>query len=201
MPSFRNVVAFVAAALVASVQADYYINPDSVSLTDRKFWCQSELTTCPIICAQNTDGKPLTNTCDPATLTYGCVCSNGLQPNVSEYSLTLPYYVCQEWGNQCVKGCGQGNNGCADACRSDHPCGAQNPSRVTSTSSSSTPTSTGAAQTNQVYSGFGGSDSSSGSGSGSGSKTDKSAAPALGAERVGFVVVFGSIVAGMAMLL
>lgn len=133
-------------------------------------------------------------------MTYGCVCSNGLQPNVSEYSLTLPYFVCQEWGNQCVKACGQANNGCANACRADHPCGARNPSRVTSTSSSSTATATGGAQSNQVFSGFGG-DSGSGSGSDSNSKVNKNAAPALGAERVGFVVVVGGLVAGMALML
>lgn len=67
MPSFRNIVGVVAAAFVVSVQADYYINPDSVSQTDRKYWCQSELSTCPIICSQTTEGKPITNTCDPVS--------------------------------------------------------------------------------------------------------------------------------------
>ena len=112
MPSFKSTVLAVAAALVASVNADYYIQPDSVSLATRQTWCKNEKSTCPIICQQTPPYTTLTNTCDPETLTYGCVCGNGLQPNVSEYSLTLPFFVCQEWGNQCVKGCGMNANQC-----------------------------------------------------------------------------------------
>jgi len=117
MPSFKSTVLAVAAALVASVSADYYISPDSVSLSLRQAWCRSERSTCPIICQQTPPFTTLTNTCDPETLTYGCVCGDGLQPNVSEYSLTLPFFVCQEWGNQCVKACGMN----ANKCRSPSP--------------------------------------------------------------------------------
>jgi hypothetical protein len=97
-------------------------------------------------------------------LTYGCVCDNGLSPNLSEYSLTLPFYICQEWGNQCVLNCGQ-NNACSSDCRQNHPCGARDPTRVnsstTTTSSIATPTSSGAAATTsagQLYNGLGGND-------------------------------------------
>ena len=74
------------------------------------------------------------NDCDPETLTYGCVCGNGLQPNVSEYSLTIPYFTCTEWGNQCVERC-EGDSACASSCRQDHPCGALNPTRENKTKS------------------------------------------------------------------
>lgn len=49
-------------------------------------------------------------------LTYTCVCDNGVSPNITQYSQTLPFFVCQEWGNQCVANC-NGDNTCADSCR------------------------------------------------------------------------------------
>ena len=52
---------------------------------------------------------------------------------MSEYSLTLPYYVCQEWGNQCVSDCA-GSASCASDCRQNHPCGASNPKKYNTTS-------------------------------------------------------------------
>jgi hypothetical protein len=57
------------------------------------------------------------NTCDPDALTYSCICDNGVSPNVTQYSQTLPFYICQAWGTQCVANCGLGANACADACR------------------------------------------------------------------------------------
>jgi hypothetical protein len=32
------------------------------------------------------------------------------------YSQTLPFYICQQWGTQCVAGC-NGDNTCSDSCR------------------------------------------------------------------------------------
>lgn len=104
-------------------------------------WCVSQQTQCPLICLQTGVNTATTrsNTCDWKSLTYSCVCNNGLSPNVSEYSQTLPFYICQEWGNQCVNNC-NGVSSCQSACRQDHPCGAQHPtlqntSTLTSTSS------------------------------------------------------------------
>jgi hypothetical protein len=57
------------------------------------------------------------NECDSDALTYTCVCENGIVPNVTQYSQTLPFYICQAWGNNCVKNCGNGANTCANACR------------------------------------------------------------------------------------
>ncbi|KAI1137080.1 hypothetical protein F5Y05DRAFT_77871 [Hypoxylon sp. FL0543] len=197
MPSIRNILA-AAVVFVSSVRADYVIDPNSVSLADRTNWCQSEKSTCPLICQQSTPGTTLVNDCDPKTLTYGCVCGDNKQPNVSEYSLTLPYFVCQEWGNQCVQGCGQ-DNSCAASCRDDHPCGAQNPTRVnTTTSSSASATSSGAQATdsNAIYTGLAGSDDGSGSGSG-----DGNAAFRVGEDGLfGFVILAASVSLGVFML-
>ncbi|KAI4865000.1 hypothetical protein F4820DRAFT_421873 [Hypoxylon rubiginosum] len=199
MPSIRNILA-AAVVFISSVRADYVIDPSTVSLTDRNNWCQSEKSTCPLICQQTTPGNTLVNDCDPKTLTYGCVCGDNKQPNVSEYSLTLPYFVCQEWGDQCVAKCGQDNN-CAGACREDHPCGALNPTRVNVTSSSSIPsaTSSGAQATdsNAVYTGLAGSNDDD-----SGSSTTGS-----GAFRVvdndglfGFIILSASVCLGIFIL-
>jgi hypothetical protein len=84
---------------------------------------------------------------------------NGQQPNSSQYSLTIPYYICTETNNQCVNNCG-GNSACQSSCRQDHPCGAQDPPRVNTASASSTmsATATGdaaASSGSMVYTGFG----------------------------------------------
>lgn len=58
---------------------------------------------------------------------------------MSEYSLTIPYFTCMEWGNQCVDDC-SGDASCATSCREDNPCGAQDPERVNATSTTAAPT-------------------------------------------------------------
>lgn len=190
MVSFRTAVLALASA--AAVAADYYIVPSSVDLGTRKSWCADEISTCPIICNQVPPGGYKVNTCDPETLTYGCTCANGLQPNISEYSVTLPFHVCQEWGNQCAKSCGSDSE-CVRSCREDHPCGAQNPTRVnTTTSSTMSATSTA---TNQIFTGLGGSGSTS-------SSDSKNAAPALQlGSAYGLAVIAGSVLAGIFMML
>lgn len=121
------------AALASFARADYIIDPEDVSASDRAAWCQSQIASCPLICQQIDDGPTQVNDCDPDTLMYGCLCGNGQQPNVSEYTLTIPYFTCTEFGNQCVENCGN-NNACANSCREDNPCGAQNPQQPNATS-------------------------------------------------------------------
>jgi len=129
MPSFQNTALFAAAILASVAKGDYYIDPDSVSQADRDYWCQSQISSCPLICNQVAEGDPLINTCDADTLQYGCLCADNTRPNISEYSLTVPYFTCTEYGNQCVAAC-NGNTQCQSSCRVDNPCGAQNPTRI-----------------------------------------------------------------------
>ncbi|KAB8304175.1 hypothetical protein EYC80_003594 [Monilinia laxa] len=137
-----------------------------------------------------------TNSCDASSLTYECICGNGLSPNASEYSLTLPYFICVQYGQDCVAAC-NGDNTCSSACRDDHPCGAQNPTRINTTSSvtqSATGTS-GASSTNAVaYTGLGGSSSTS---------TPKSGAQLTMdfGKSYGLAVVFAGVFAGFALVL
>lgn len=92
------------------------------------------------------------------TLGYSCVCSNGIQPNASQYSQTIPYFICTEQNNECVSAC-NGDSVCQSACRDDHPCGAQHPIRVNKTTSTASAASGGmsatASASNVVYTGFG----------------------------------------------
>lgn len=63
-----------------------------------------------------------------------------MSPNLTEFTQTLPFNICQQWGVNCVKAC-KGDNTCANACTADHPCGAQSPYKGNATSTSSSPTS------------------------------------------------------------
>lgn len=175
-------------------------------------WCNDQESECPLICLQYPGNSAATdsNTCDPTALSYSCVCSNGMSPNVSQYSQTLPYFVCTEWGNQCVTNCGTDNN-CASLCRSQHPCGALDPVRVNTSTISSTMSSTstgvpagastGASGT--VYTGFGGSAATStSSGSSSTGTSSSSAAMALEVgQAYGLVMVAAGLFGGFALLL
>ena len=166
-------------------------------------WCNDQKSTCPLLCLQTTGGRlrPQQNDCTPvnskpdhgqytrslttkqSSLTYICVCSNGQQPNASEYSLTIPFHECQEYGNQCVRACPSNDAACQTDCRTRNPCGAQDPKRVnistTSTGAPSTATATGdatdsTAEATEVYTGFG-SDSTATAESGNGNANDAQA--------------------------
>jgi hypothetical protein len=194
-----SVVSF--ASLTSMVLArEYQIEPSSVPLGDREFWCQQETTTCPLICAETGPGTTLVNTCDPQTLTYGCLCGNDMRPNVSEYSLTLPYFVCREWGIQCVDNCPDFDNACASSCTQDNPCGALNPQRVTTSVASATaaPTSSSTDDSNQIFTDTPGSDNSDND---SGSNNDNAAVSLISAGRAyGLAVVLGGMFVGFAIL-
>jgi len=148
MRSYALTTQLLLAALVSS-QSAITISPDSVAQSQRDAWCRDQKSTCPILCQQSAgSGSTTANDCDTKTLSWHCVCkSNGLTPNMSEFSLTIPYYVCTESNNQCVKACGN-NNQCQYDCRAKNPCGAQNPSPPNaSATASKTGTATGSAAT------------------------------------------------------
>jgi hypothetical protein len=68
MPSLRTTVLAVAASCVAVVNADYYIEPDSVPISQRRVWCQNTKEACPLICEQTSKGEPKVNSCDPVSV-------------------------------------------------------------------------------------------------------------------------------------
>jgi len=215
MHFFLFTAAVVAFARLAIAQN---IDPNSVPLSTRQAWCNSQIAECPLICLQEAGNSAGTyaNTCDPTSLTYSCICSNGLSPNASEYSQTIPYYICTQYNTNCQQACGNDNT-CAAACVQDHPCGALNPTRVnTSTITTMPATSTlagSAASTasdgSVVYTGFGGGGAAtttpaSGGGSGSGSGSGSSAASRLivnVGEMYGLAVVAAGVFFGFSVML
>ncbi|KAM5355200.1 hypothetical protein ACJ41O_001846 [Fusarium nematophilum] len=209
MPSLRTTILAVAASCVAVVNADYVIDPDSVPLDQRKVWCTTQKESCPLICEQTGDGGTKVNSCDPEELTYGCICDDGLQPNVSEYSLTIPFYVCQEWGNQCVTDC-DGSNSCAQSCREDNPCGASDPKKynttgtATGTEAVKATASASASTTDDGSTIFtdapGGGDDDDSEGSSSSSDNSNGSAALEAGRTWGLAVVLGSMFVGFAML-
>ncbi|KAH9220595.1 hypothetical protein DL95DRAFT_383093 [Leptodontidium sp. 2 PMI_412] len=215
MPSFKTSAAVLAAALFSlSVhsQSVYTIDPDSVDLPTRQGWCSSQTAACPLLCLQLSGNSSTTaaNDCDAETLSYDCICGNGLSPNASEYSQTLPYFECQAYGNQCVAAC-NGNTPCQSACRDDHPCGAQNPTRVnTTTSSSATATTLPAGATTGaggavVYNGLGGDATTTAASGAQATSADTKKNGAQMALDIGrgysFAVVFASLFAGFALVM
>jgi len=116
---------------------------------------------------------------------------------MSEFSLTMPFHVCQQWVIQCRKDCGI-NNECAGSCADDHPCGAQTPKRVnTTTSSTMSATGTGAGSTGPtIFNGLG-------EGASSTAKPTGNAAPALlqFGSAYGLVVVAAGMIGGFAVML
>lgn len=115
---------------------------------------------------------------------------------MTEYTLTLPYHVCTEWGTQCVASCGS-NNQCSSDCREKHPCGAQSPTRVNETTSTSATASATASpsSTNQVFDGL-----SDGSQNGNDNKKNAAGSLRFG-DSFGLVVLAGGLFAGFAVLL
>lgn len=200
MRSFAAVSFLLAIAGLASAQS---INPDSVDIATRRQWCQSQKSSCPLLCLQYPGNSASTsaNDCDPKTLVFNCVCAvNGLSPNASEYSQTIPYFTCTEWGNQCVTACGQ-NSACASSCRADNPCGAQSPTLVnTSTITSTIATATDgseASATSAVFTGFGNTAETTAA-----SADDEGAAAMVNlGQSYGLAVVVAGVLAGFALVL
>jgi len=216
----RSVFALSIAAFTGLVAAQdtpqlnypYTIDPDTVEQSTRDYWCDQNRAQCPLICLQQPGINSMTteqNDCDSDALTYTCVCENGVAPNITEYSQTLPYFICQQWGNTCVENC-NGDNSCQSACREDHPCGAQDPYRgntslPTTMASTAAATGTDGSASNTIpVTGFGGaSETGSSDSNNNGGSNDQGGAgsifmPSAG---LGLAAVFGSVFLGFAVLL
>ncbi|KAF9770929.1 hypothetical protein IL306_011449 [Fusarium sp. DS 682] len=200
MPSLRTIVLAVAASAVTVVNADYVIDPESVPLSQRRDKGDTKVNDCdPVSFLTLSFVRQLLTFCFQKTLTYGCICGDGKQPNVSEYSLTLPFYVCQEWGNQCVEDC-KGSASCASDCRQNHPCGASNPKKYNTTSTATDTaavkaTASATDDSNVVFT-----DTPGGDGSDSSSTKTNSAAVIEAGRTWGLTIVLSTIFAGFAML-
>merc|ERR1711939_213796 len=148
-------------------QGQYTIEPNSVPLATRQDWCRAQFNTCRGVCG----GQAFPNNCDAATLTYSCVCTNGNQPNISNYQQSLAAYECREWKG----GCNERNPGDAEAQQNclNTPCGSKLVSEASSSSSSSGSDSTSSASSTAAAGGSSDSNSDSdSSASGTASSSD-----------------------------
>lgn len=149
MRSFA-VVSLLALTGLSAAQEVYNIDPDTVPKSTREYWCKQQKSQCPLICLQQpgvNSQNTVANDCDPDTLDASCVCEDNSSPNITQYSQTIPYFKCTEWGNQCVKACGPSDSACATSCRTDHPCGAQDPAKPNATASITLSSSAGPSPT------------------------------------------------------
>ncbi|CAL5868521.1 uncharacterized protein PFLUO_LOCUS2747 [Penicillium psychrofluorescens] len=103
-----------------------------VKTDDLNSWCLGQRNTCPEICK----GDVKQNTCDPSTLKYQCMCSDGTVPDSSSYVETVPFYVCQATYGQCIDSHPNDSTG-QRACKKSAKCGSKNASATDTTSSSS----------------------------------------------------------------
>ncbi|CDM30912.1 hypothetical protein DTO013E5_440 [Penicillium roqueforti] len=126
----------LATAVMADNSTDTYTFPAgfNIGLVDSgtlSSWCSAQRNTCPDLCSSGTK----LNSCDPTTLKFSCVCSDGSTPNVTSYIQTVPFYVCQATYGQCINSHpndAEGQRACKQA---SADCGSKNASAVTTTSS------------------------------------------------------------------
>jgi hypothetical protein len=125
------------------------------------------------------------------TLQWNCTCSNGNQPNISDYQQTVPGLVCRIWQTNCVNAFPNDANGQA-GCHSVH-CGNKTVNSASTTTASSTSSSATGGSTSSPASGGAGANTATAT-----TSTARGAATALAvAQQYGNIVVAG----GMAALL
>ncbi|KAF3926518.1 hypothetical protein AA313_de0209866 [Arthrobotrys entomopaga] len=145
---FSTAVAVTLATILSSISAQTYYTPDpkDIDLLTKQTWCSDQIASCGLLCLDQNSGGGYTNSCDPDDLSWQCVCADGTVPNATQYTQTIPYFICINEQQGCVNNCPQADATCAQTCVSGKVCGATDPRRITSTKSGSshTATSTGA---------------------------------------------------------
>lgn len=94
-----QLVLFALSALTTVSAQNFTIDPNEVDLTTRSAWCSGEYSTCDTLC----DKDASTNDCDPATLSYNCICSsNSSAPGLQYYSESMPSFICRQAFSDCI---------------------------------------------------------------------------------------------------
>ncbi|KAG9285227.1 hypothetical protein G9A89_002123 [Geosiphon pyriformis] len=112
------------ASIISLFQVVQSFNATDIPIEEREIWCQDQQATCQNICNDNSNDVQ-TNFCDPQTLKWECICNNGLAPNATEYTQTIPYFICIQEVEECVRKCPAGNQLCNNSCQKQ--CAASNP--------------------------------------------------------------------------
>ncbi|RGB24930.1 hypothetical protein C1646_659615 [Rhizophagus diaphanus] len=101
------------------------LDPSTVDPATKATWCNNQIASCTNICWDN-GYDATTNFCQPDTLQYDCVCSNGVRPNATEYTQTIPYFTCTADQQACINKCNPTTPTCVSACNTGN-CGATAP--------------------------------------------------------------------------
>ncbi|KAE8145218.1 hypothetical protein BDV25DRAFT_165153 [Aspergillus avenaceus] len=133
---------FFSALVASATAANNYTFPEGFDLNqvkaaDKAAWCLAERNACPKICGGVADK----NTCDTQTLQFSCTCSNGTEADVSPYTETIPFFVCQANYGQCISRSTDldGDEKCKKA---QSECGNRNASEASGSSSKTTTSAT-----------------------------------------------------------
>ncbi|KAI5847313.1 hypothetical protein DFP73DRAFT_375877 [Morchella snyderi] len=153
MQSFLVSTLLASSAVFSTAYAQVYNYPNvtDIDINVRNQWCTSQTSSCKLLC-QNQELKVAANECFPDNLYYQCTCSNGLAPNATEYSQTIPFFICRLEVEDCQTAC-SGDATCISLCASGKQCGATDPTRVnatTTTSSTSKSSATGGSSATQT---------------------------------------------------
>ncbi|KAF9109852.1 hypothetical protein BGX27_007118 [Mortierella sp. AM989] len=121
----------------------------SVDNSTKLTWCQNQVGFCTNVCQELTKGaETVDNRCDILILQYSCLCQGGVVPNITEYTYTIPYFMCVADVQQCIKSCKLSDNGCYTTCN-QRICAAEFPKKYNqtlATTTAATPTSTSGPQ-------------------------------------------------------
>ncbi|KAK6536234.1 hypothetical protein TWF281_000477 [Arthrobotrys megalospora] len=152
---FSVSVAVALTSFLGAVSAQTYfpVNPEDIDLGTKQTWCLNQISSCGLLCLDQKSGSGFVNDCDVDTLQYQCICADNTVPNATEYSQTIPYFLCTYQVQNCIQNCGQFDPTCAEVCRTGRVCGASNPTRVTTTAggsgkTTSAPSATGTSSGN-----------------------------------------------------
>lgn len=141
------VVALTSLLGAVSAQTYYPIDAEDIDLGTKQTWCLNQISSCGLLCLDQKSGSGFVNDCDVETLQYQCICADNTVPNATEYSQTIPYFLCTYQVQNCIQNCGQFEPTCAENCRIGRVCGATNPTRATTTVSGSDKTTSAPAAT------------------------------------------------------
>lgn len=150
-----HAIAAVAASALTLVSgsstSNFSITASNVELTTRADWCTSQTNVCTEVCSSS---SAKSNTCSPDDLTYNCTCTDGTDPDMNEYLDSLPYYICEEAADECIKanvGDSTGQSNCTKSIRDN--CGTKTAGASTATTTSAASSSgTGTAATGSATS-------------------------------------------------
>lgn len=133
--------------------------------------------------------RPHTDDFAQSTLSYVCTCTDGSTPNISDYSQTAPFFICEQWKANCVDNHPNDLNGIT-ACNSV-VCGMKNASSVEAAAQSSSSASASMTATRSAS----GSGTASPTKSGSAASTSSGSAAMVVAQNYGTGIVVTGLLA------